>query len=148
MSSPLYVLDRLTVKPCKVELKSDQLISDFKPGDQVIYSVTEESKIKYMLGHVIGFPCDCNKEGHFVRRPREDEQQQFIHSQSKIKPYFDIFKTKFKQAFPNAKPVNVRVDINFTSAYFYFHCEERLNFIDFLKEFRPLIPINFFFYQV
>lgn len=148
MQPLLYVLDRLTVKPCKVVLKSDQHISDFKPGDQIIYSITEDSKVKYMLWHVIGFPCDCNKEWVFVRRLRDDEQQQFINSQSRIKPYFDIFKSKFKQAFPTAKPINVRVDINFTSAYFYFHCEERLNFIDFLKEFRPLIPINFFFYQV
>lgn len=148
MSSILYVLDRLTVKPVKVMLKENEHISDFKPWDQVIYSIAEDNRVKYMLWHTIGFACECNKEGSFVRRPREEEQQQFIISQSKIKPYFEIFKSKFKKAFPNAKPINVRVDINFTSAYFYFHCEERLNFIEFIKEFRPLIPINFFFYQV
>ena len=49
MQPLLYVLDRLTVKPCKVVLKSDQHISDFKPGDQIIYSITEDSKVKYML---------------------------------------------------------------------------------------------------
>ena len=83
-----------------------------------------------------------------MRTPREDEKKQFILSQTKVKPYFDTFKTHFKKNFPNAKPLNARGDINGTIVYFYFHCEERLNFVEFLKTFRPLVPINFFFYQV
>ncbi|HMY80940.1 MAG TPA: PSP1 C-terminal domain-containing protein [Candidatus Absconditabacterales bacterium] len=144
----LYVLDRLTIKPVLVQLKSDQSVNEFKPGDQIIYSISEDNKIKYMLGHNIGYVCDVYKEGQFVRRPREDEQQKFIESQAKVQPYYELFKSKFKEQFPNAKPISVRADINGTTAYFYFNCEERLNFIEFLKEFRPLIPFNFFFYQV
>jgi cell fate regulator YaaT (PSP1 superfamily) len=148
MNNILYVLDWLTVKPIQIPLKANQLITDFKPGDQIIYSLSEDNKLKYMIGNNIGYPCECNKEGNFVRLPRDDEKQQFIASQKKVQPYFDIFKKKFKEKFANAKPINVRTDMNGTVAYFYFHCEERLNFVDFLKEFRALVPIHFFFYQV
>ena len=148
MSNNLYVLDWLTVKPVIVALKPEQLSSDFKPGDQIIYSVSEDNKVKYMIGNVIGYECESHKEGQFVRTARDDEKQQFILSQAKIQPYFEIFKTHFKRKFPNAKPISARWDINGSIVYFYFHCEERLNFVDFLKEFRPLIPVHFFFYQV
>ncbi len=144
----LYILDWLTVKPIQVLLKENQSASDFKPGDQIIFSVAEDNKVKYMIGNNIGFPCECNKEWQFIRIPREDEKQQFIMSQKKVQPYFEIFKSKFKVKFPNAKPINARADMSWSIVYFYFHCEERLNFIEFLKEFRPLIPLNFFFYQV
>jgi len=62
MSHILYVLDRLTVKPIKVLLKEEQGSPDVKPGDQIIFSLTEDNKIKYMMGNVIGFACECNKE--------------------------------------------------------------------------------------
>lgn len=148
MSNILYVLDWLTVKPIQVILKENQSVSDFKPWDQIIFSVSEDNKVKYMIGNNIWYPCDCNKEGNFIRLPRDDEKQQFIASQTKVQSYFEIFKSKFKEKFPNAKPINARSDINWSVVYFYFHCEERLNFIEFLREFRPLIPLNFFFYQV
>lgn len=148
MSNILYILDWLTAKPVAINLKPEQSVSAFKPGDQIIYSVTEENKVKYMIWNNIGYVCECHKEGQFVRVPRDDEKKQFIASQKKIQPYFEIFKTKFKEKFPNAKPINARGDINGNVVYFYFHCDERLNFVEFLKEFRPLIPINFFFYQV
>ena len=45
----LYVLDWLTVKPVKVFIKEDQSVSDFKPGDQIIFSVSEDNKVKYMI---------------------------------------------------------------------------------------------------
>jgi hypothetical protein len=58
----LYILDWLTVKPIQVLLKENQSASDFKPGDQIIFSVAEDNKVKYMIGNNIGFPCECNKE--------------------------------------------------------------------------------------
>lgn len=148
MSNILYVLDRLTVKPVIVSYKDNQSHENFKPGDQIIYSITEDNKVKYMIWNIIGYACESHKEGEFVRRPRDDEKKRFIQNQTKIQPYFELFKEKFKHSFPSTKPISARSDINGTIVYFYFHCEERLNFVEFLKEFRPLIPVNFFFYQV
>jgi hypothetical protein len=61
-----------------------------------------------MIGNVIGYACESHKEGQFVRSARDDEKQQFILSQAKIQPYFEIFKTHFKRKFPNAKPISAR----------------------------------------
>ncbi len=144
----LYVLDRLIIKPVKIPLKAWQSISDFKPGEQIMYSITEENKVKYMVGNIIGFEVPSQKEWQFVRILKPEEKQQFIHNQTKASDYFEIFKKHFKAKFKQAKPINARSSLNGDMVYFYFYCEERLDFVEFLKIFRPLIPVNFFFYQV
>ncbi|MFA7285007.1 MAG: regulatory iron-sulfur-containing complex subunit RicT [Candidatus Absconditabacterales bacterium] len=144
----LYVLDWLIIKPVKVTIKTGYSIGDFKPGDQIMYSITEENKVKYMIGNVIGFEVAAQKEGQFIRVLRTEEKQQFIQNQTKASGYFEIFKKHFKAKFKQAKPINARSNLNGDMIYFYFYCEERLDFVEFLKIFRPLIPVNFFFYQV
>lgn len=144
----IYVLDRLIIKPVKVIIKSWTLVSDFKPWDQIMYSINEDNKIKHMIWNVIWFQVPTQKEGLFIRAIKNEEKQGFIQSQAKAAQHYEVFKTHFKAKFKQAKPISARSNLHGDMMYFYFYCDERLDFIEFLKIFRPLMPVNFFFYQV
>lgn len=61
---------------------------------------------------------------------------------------YALFKKQFTSQFVGAIPITARSDLFGNIIYFYFYSEERYNFAEFVKSFRPQLPCQFFIYQV
>lgn len=135
-------MDWLINKPIEIVWINDDI--EINIGDYIIY--TDEGK--KMVGTYIGYYLPTNKQWKFDSILKDEKRLKFEENQKKAQNYYLIFKTEFKKLFPSTKPVTARINASGDIVYFYFYCEDRLNFVDFLRSFRSKIPINFFLYQV
>lgn len=135
-------MDWLINKPIEIIDISDDL--DIQVWQYITY-IDEDKK---MVGTYIWYYLPTNKQWKFDSILVDETKDKFDKYQKKANEYFVIFKKEFKSFFPNTKPVTARVNLSWDMIYFYFYCEDRLNFVEFLKSFRGKIPINFFLYQV
>lgn len=140
----VYLLDRLINKPVKVTNVPDDI--EINPGDYVVYKSTEDSKFFVWVN--TWYDMEASKSGTFDKVLHHNLREKFMENQQIANQYFQVFKKEFKNQFPNTKPVSARINLQGNLIYFYFYCEDRLNFTWFIPEFKKLVPINFFFYQV
>ncbi len=138
----IYVLDRLTPKHIILNWVEDNLAV----GEKVIYTLPDDHK-KY-VGQNVWYPVETDKIGTFVWVLKGQQKDKFEEYQIKSQTYYEKFKEKFPIVCPGAIPVTARADLNGQQIYFYFYAEERYNFADFVREFRTIVPVQFFIYQL
>ena len=140
----LYLLDRLTPKHIIINWVDDNI--SVGVGEKVIYTLPDDHK-KYVWQNV-GYPVETDKIGSFVGVLKWLQKDKFEEYQTKSQLYYEKFKQKFPVVCPGAIPVTARADLNWQQIYFYFYSEERYNFADFVREFRSIVPVQFFIYQL
>ena len=137
----ISITDRLTNKPINLEIDAT-LVSHW---DYLIYR-DEEGKQQIWVYRWRTIPI--NKYWKYEWKLDGETKQKFWRYQQKSNDLFKIFKPEFKASFPQAKVITSKANIQWDTVYFYFYCEDRLNFADFVREMRPKIPVKFFIYQV
>lgn len=144
MSQTIYLLDRLISKHIKVT--NAKYVEQLKPGDKIIYIQDGETVQK--LGIFVGFEVPTEITGTFVEHLAGQKELQFRANQQKALNMFASFQKEFTLEFKEAIPVTARMNLQGTTAYFFFYSEQRFQFSDFVKRFREKIGMNFFLYQV
>lgn len=140
----IYILDRLINKPVKVTDVPEDI--ELNHGDYVVYKSSEDGK--FFVWIYTWYDMEASKDGAFDKVLHHNLKEKFIENQQIANRYFQIFKKEFKKEFPTTKPVSARINLQGNLIYFYFYCEDRLDFTKFIPNFKKLVPINFFFYQV
>lgn len=138
----ITIMDWLINKPIEITDIPDNV----EPEVWQMIKYIDEGKV--MIWSYIWYYIPTNKQWKFAGVLEWEAKNRFERHQKKASDYFLIFKKEFKAFFPQTKPVTARVNLWWDMMYFYFYCEDRLNFVEFLKSFRGKIPINFFLYQV
>jgi cell fate regulator YaaT (PSP1 superfamily) len=106
----------------------------------------EEDKIQSW--EYLGYKAWRWKKATYVGPLSDKQKEQCKQHQIQADKYFKIFEENFGKAFPTSKTLCSRMHHNWRQIYFYFHAETRYNFSDFVKEFRSMLPLRFFLYQV
>lgn len=140
----LYLLDRLTPKHIMLSGVDDSI--SVGVGDRVIYMLPDDNK-KYVWLNV-WYPLEADKKWTFVELLTGIKKEKFEEYQKKSTTYYEKFKKEFPIVCPGAIPVTVRADLSGQQIYFYFFAEERYNFANFVREFRSVVPVQFFIYQL
>lgn len=138
----ITIMDWLINKPIEIINIPDDV--EVKIGQMVKYI----DEWKTMVWSYIWYYIPTAKQWKYAWILEDEAKEKFDNFQKKAANYFLIFKKEFKKFFPQTKPVTARVNLAGDMMYFYFYCEDRLNFVEFLKSFRNKVPINFFLYQV
>lgn len=137
----ISVTDRLTNKPINIETDATQI----GHGEYILY---RDEDWKQQVGVYRWRTIPINKHWKFEWKLDWELKQKFRRYQQKSNDLFKIFKPEFKKSFPQAKVISSKANIQGDTVYFYFYCEERLDFANFVREMRPNIPVKFFIYQV
>ena len=138
-----YLMDRLIQKPIRVLHTPDDILPAV--GDMIAYRGDAN---KVMCGSNLWYPLSQYKDGDFVDLLTWPSKEKFDSYQAKAMNYYTLFKKQFKSDFPLVKTISARASVDGTSIYFYFYHDDRINFAEFVKKFRPHVPVNFFIYQV
>ena len=138
------VLDWIINKPIRIK----NLPGNLKPGEKIVYKYSTENKIEENIWIVLWYNCNSEKEGKFVDVLKWKLLKRFSQLNEKANSLFKIFKKDFNKFFKEAVPITARFTWNWKKIYFYFYSEDRLDFRDFLRMFKPKIKIPFFLYQV
>lgn len=142
----LYCLDRYTNK--NIALETTRPLSDFKPNDKLVYQTKTDEKQSLAIYLWYEAPALVERAGELLDHLYEDDKKYFDEMQQKANEKFFLFKKRFKEEFPTAKPVTARYHIFTEQYYFYFFGEERYNFSDFVKRFREELGHSFFLFQI
>ncbi len=142
----IYILDRYTSKNFKLEVGSQE---EFVLNEKLVFYADKEKDAIPSIGMYIGEKfSSIQREWIYDRRLTSKEGEEFDSTQKKAREHFPLFKKLFKKNFPDATPVTARYHIFSHQCYFYFYAEHRLDFKNFIMEFRQQFPGRFFFYQV
>jgi hypothetical protein len=102
----IMVLDRIINKPIKISVNKD---IDFKPGEKILYTFkTEEGAIETNLGIVLGYDCESEKNGRFLRKLTFKDKKYFEKLNNKAQQLFKIFRKDFNRFFEEAVPITAR----------------------------------------
>lgn len=143
----IYILDRYTNKNFSMTAPADQ---DFALGEKLIFEqIWWDGKKTTSIGTYIGDKyTTIDRAVTYVDRLNSDEITDFDDMQKKAREKFPLFKTMFKEAFPDAIPVTARYHMFVRQWYFYFYGEKRYNFVEFIKSFREELGAQFFLFQI
>ncbi|MBF0932072.1 MAG: hypothetical protein HXJ92_01550 [candidate division SR1 bacterium] len=144
----LYVLDYFMNKNFKVLNCPDEIKTQLRHGDKIVYICEEKGVQKSSIGLVIGYPIKASRTVEFERAFSEEESREFLEQQDIAHKVFPSFKEKFKARFEGSKPITARYNPIGDQIYFYFYSEERYVFGDFVKELRAEIGKNLFLFQI
>lgn len=144
--STIYVMDWLINKPIK--LKKDKNDSEeLNPWDKIIY--TGQKNAENLIWTYLWYTCDTNKEWIFIKKLSSKEEKKFNETNNKNhKKYFPIFKRNFSKFYPQVTPITSRTNFYGNTIYFYFFCEERIDFTNFLPELKKYVSTKFFLFQL
>lgn len=138
------LIDRLIHKPVTIQLTQEQA-NAIQPWDMVLYK-DEENKMQSW--EYLWYKVSRWKKATYIGPLSLKQKEQCERNQIQANKYFETFAERFGKAFPSSKTLCSRMHHWWRQIYFYFHAETRYNFSDFVKEFRSIIPIRFFLYQV
>ena len=144
----LYVLDYFMNKNFKVLNCPDEIRTQLRHWDKIVYICEEKWVQKNSIWLVIWYPIKASKTVEFERAFSEDESREFLEQQNIAHKVFPSFKKKFKLRFEGSRPITARYNPIGDQIYFYFYSEERYVFWDFVKELRAEIWKNLFLFQI
>lgn len=144
----LYVLDYFMNKNFKVLNCPDEIKTQLRHWDKIVYIYEEKWVQKSSIWLVIWYPIKASKTVEFERAFSEEETREFLEQQDIAHKVFPNFKEKFKARFEWSKPITARYNPIGDQIYFYFYSEERYVFWDFVKELRSEIWKNLFLFQI
>mgnify|MGYP001691535534 FL=1 len=144
----LYVLDYFMNKNFKVLNCPDEIKTQLRHWDKIVYICEEKWVQKSSIWLVIWYPIKASRTVEFERVFSEEESREFLEQQDIAHKVFPSFKEKFKARFEWSKPITARYNPIGDQIYFYFYSEERYVFWDFVKELRSEIWKNLFLFQI
>ena len=144
----LYVLDYFMNKNFKVLNCPDEIKTQLRHWDKIVYIYEEKWVQKSSIWLVIWYPIKASKTVEFERAFSEDESREFLEQQNIAHEVFPSFKKKFKSRFEGSRPITARYNPIGDQIYFYFYSEDRYVFGDFVKELRAEIWKNIFLFQI
>ena len=144
----LYVLDYFMNKNFKVLNCPDEIRTQLRHWDKIVYICEEKWVQKNSIWLVIWYPIKASRTVEFKRAFSEEESREFLEQQDIAHKVFPSFKEKFKARFEGSKPITARYNPIGDQIYFYFYSEERYVFWDFVKELRAEIWKNLFLFQI
>lgn len=144
----LYVLDYFMNKNFKVLNCPDEIRTQLRHWDKIVYIYEEKWVQKSSVWLVIWYPIKASKTVEFERAFSEDESREFLEQQNIAHKVFPSFKKKFKSRFEGSRPITARYNPIGDQIYFYFYSEDRYVFGDFVKELRAEIWKNLFLFQI
>ena len=144
----LYVLDYFMNKNFKVLNCPDEIRTQLRHWDKIVYICEEKWVQKSSIWLVIWYPIKASRTVEFERAFSEEESREFLEQQDIAHKVFPSFKEKFKARFEGSKPITARYNPRGDQIYFYFYSEERYVFWDFVKELRSEIWKNLFLFQI
>lgn len=144
----LYVLDYFMNKNFKVLNCPDEIKTQLRHWDKIVYICEEKWVQKSSIWLVIWYPIKASRTVEFERAFSEEETREFLEQQDIAHKVFPSFKQKFKARFEWSKPITARYNPIGDQIYFYFYSEERYVFWDFVKELRAKIWKNLFLFQI
>ena len=144
----LYVLDYFMNKNFKVLNCPDEIRTQLRHWDKIVYICEEKWVQKNSIWLVIWYPIKASRTVEFKRAFSEEESREFLEQQDIAHKVFPSFKEKFKARFEGSKPITARYNPIGDQIYFYFYSEERYVFWDFVKELRSEIWKNLFLFQI
>ena len=144
----LYVLDYFMNKNFKVLNCPDEIRTQLRHWDKIVYICEEKWVQKSSIWLVIWYPIKASRTVEFERAFSEEETREFLEQQDIAHKVFPSFKQKFKARFEWSKPITARYNPIGDQIYFYFYSEERYVFWDFVKELRSEIWKNLFLFQI
>ena len=144
----LYVLDYFMNKNFKVLNCPDEIRTQLRHWDKIVYICEEKWVQKNSIWLVIWYPIKASRTVEFERAFSEEESREFLEQQDIAHKVFPSFKEKFKARFEGSKPITARYNPIGDQIYFYFYSEERYVFWDFVKELRAEIWKNLFLFQI
>lgn len=133
----ISIVDRLTNKPINIQAHAHH-------GDYIIYREAWKEQLWVYRWWTLPDLRECTYVD-MLTWPRKDIFWQY---QKRAQEAFVIFKTEFKKNYPHAKVISAKSSLQWDTFYFYFYCEERLDFSAFVREIRTHIHNRFFIYQV
>jgi len=143
----VYVLDRYTNKNIKVLGINENVKTELKAGDKIVYTM-EDNHQKPSIWIYLWHDIETDRIWHFTKILQWEEKEFFEEQNQFALKIFPLFKKKFKQEFKNSIPVTARFHIYLDQLYFYFYSEERYIFTDFVRKLREKIWKNIFLFQV
>ena len=144
----LYVLDYFMNKNFKVLNCPDEIRTQLRHWDKIVYICEEKWVQKSSIWLVIWYPIKASRTVEFERAFSEEETREFLEQQDIAHKVFPSFKQKFKARLEWSKPITARYNPIGDQIYFYFYSEERYVFWDFVKELRSEIWKNLFLFQI
>ena len=144
----LYVLDYFMNKNFKVLNCPDEIKTQLRHWDKIVYICEEKWVQKSSIWLVIWYPIKASRTVEFERAFSEEETREFLEQQDIAHKVFPSFKEKFKARFDWSQPITARYNPIGDQIYFYFYSEERYVFWDFVKELRSEIWKNLFLFQI
>ena len=144
----LYVLDYFMNKNFKVLNCPDEIKTQLRHWDKIVYICEEKWVQKSSIWLVIWYPIKASRTVEFERAFSEEESREFLEQQDIAHKVFPSFKKKFKLRFEGSRPITARYNPIGDQIYFYFYSEERYVFWDFVKELRSEIWKNLFLFQI
>lgn len=144
----LYVLDYFMNKNFKVLNCPDEIRTQLRHWDKIVYIYGEKWVQKSSIWLVIWYPIKASKTVEFERAFSEAESREFLEQQNIAHKVFPSFKKKFKSRFEGSRPITARYNPIGDQIYFYFYSEDRYVFGDFVKELRAEIWKNIFLFQI
>ena len=144
----LYVLDYFMNKNFKVLNCPDEIKTQLRHWDKIVYICEEKWVQKSSIWLVIWYPIKASRTVELERAFSEEETREFLEQQDIAHKVFPSFKKKFKARFEWSKPITARYNPIGDQIYFYFYSEERYVFWDFVKELRAEIWKNLFLFQI
>ena len=144
----LYVLDYFMNKNFKVLNCPNEIRTQLRHWDKIVYICEEKWVQKNSIWLVIWYPIKASRTVEFEREASEEECREFLEQQDIAHKVFPSFKEKFKARFEGSKPITARYNPIGDQIYFYFYSEERYVFWDFVKELRAEIWKNLFLFQI
>ena len=144
----LYVLDYFMNKNFKVLNCPDEIRTQLRHWDKIVYIYEEKWVQKSSIWLVIWYTIKASKTVEFERAFSEDESREFLEQQNIAHKVFPSFKKKFKSRFEGSRPITARYNPIGDQIYFYFYSEDRYVFGDFVKELRAEIWKNIFLFQI
>ncbi len=149
MKKNVYVLDRYTNKNVLLSWIMDDIFSQLKHWDKLVYSAPDQNGTnKKTIGVYIWHEILTDRKWTFEKILEWEEKKFFEEQQALALDIFPLFKKLFKKYFPDSIPVTSRYQIFGDQLYFYFYSEERYVFTDFVKEFRQELGKNIFLFQI
>jgi len=142
------VLDRFTNKNIEIENIQENIFSQIKPWDKIVYNLEDKNNTsKLSVWTNLWHEIITDRKGTF-EKILEAEEKYFEEQQKFALEIFPIFKQSFKENFKWSIPVTARFNIYWDQIYFYFYSEERYVFTEFVKWLREKLWKNIFLFQV
>lgn len=138
----MFIQDYLTLKVLKLEkIPYNIVLNDW---DKIVY----EQEWHKFVGICIWYDCEYEYWVKFFYKLNDKQLEKFYNLDKRAKDIFYNVRNDLNIVFPKINFITAKMNFIGNIVYIYFFSEDRVDFRKYLNEFRQLIGMNFFLYQL